>query len=148
MTSGPVEESGGRLLESDIGVIYLLLNEARYRTLARLFGVSREQANLATLVFVAVLAEAARARAERLRGLPGPSRSDIAVGGAAVRELGYMVAGATLRETPMFSTLVAIAVVWKLSGPVVTRSLHGVRTGSHRFWHGFHHRYGYLVHRD
>jgi hypothetical protein len=147
MTPGPVEESGGRLLESDIGVIYLLLNEARYRALARVFGVSREQANFATLVFVALLAEAARARAERLRGMPGPSRSDIALSGATVRELGYIVAGATLRETPMFSTLVAIAVVWKLSGPVVTRSLHGMRTGSHRFWHGFHHRYGYLVHR-
>src|ERR1700727_2320917 len=74
MTSGPVEESGGRLLASDIGVIYLLLNEARYRTLARLFGVSREQAHLATLVFVAALAEAARARAERLRGRARPAR--------------------------------------------------------------------------
>jgi hypothetical protein len=147
MTPGSVGESGGRLLESDIGVIYLLLNEARYRALARAFGVSREQANFATLVFIALLVEAARSRAERVRGIPGPSHSDIALGAGTVRELGRMVAGAGPGEMPMFGTLVAVAVAWKLSAPVVTRSLHGVRTGSHRFWQGFHHRYGYLVHR-
>ena len=49
----------GRLLLADSRLTFAVLNDARYRTLNGVFGVSREQANLLTFVLLVGAADAA-----------------------------------------------------------------------------------------
>ena len=136
------ESSGARLLFSDIRVACLLLNEARHRTIERLFGVSRDQSNIVTLIAVGVLAEAAHDKAEHvLRGPGGPTRTDAALGSAALKGVVHGIAGPS---SDTFGILVAIALLGGLSGPALGRSLHGIRALSHRTRLSFNHRYGHL----
>src|SRR5579884_3525336 len=58
---------GARLLLSDVSTARVLLNEARYRTIERLFGVPRENAGLLTLVALGTLAAGVRAKATESR---------------------------------------------------------------------------------
>ncbi len=126
----------------------MLANEARYRTLEYLFGVRREQANLATVIALIVLLEAAHDKADRwLRGPGGPTRADVALGAATCRELLYEVSGLDPRDTPLVGTLVAVAVLGGLSGLVLRRSARGITTFSHRAGRSFNHRYGHLIGR-
>jgi len=137
---------GGRLLLTDMRVAWLLLNEARYRAIERLFGLPRDQANLATLIALLVLAQAVHEKAAPvLRAPPAPSAADAALGAAALRELFYDVAGPSSRETPLFATLVTIAVLGGLARPVVRASVHAIRGSSHASVARFRHRYGYVV---
>jgi hypothetical protein len=141
------DEQGATLLLSDLRVAYLLLNEARYRTLERVLGVSREQANAVTLIALLMLAESTRGRAEQLRAVQPPSRTDALLGAAALREGVYGIAGTTADQTRMFGVLIALAVMGRLSLPAIRHGIHGVRTESHRLRANFGHRYGHLVPR-
>jgi len=143
----PGPEPELRLFISDLEVAYHLLTEARYRTLERLFGVSRDQANLLTVVALLTLAESMRRSAERVSNVQGPSRADTMLGAAVLREAVYGVGGVTADQTRMFGVLVAIAVVARLSAPAVRSAVHNVRTGSQRLQSGFRHRYGQLIRR-
>jgi hypothetical protein len=138
-----LEDVGGaRLLVSDARVALLLLDEARYRVVRRLFGVSRDQSWLVTLIALALIAEAANAKwDEMVRGPGGPTRADVALGAAVVRELLAGIAGPSSRDTPLVGTLVSIAVL----GALVRPAVHGIRASSHRVRHSFNHRYGHLL---
>jgi hypothetical protein len=135
---------GPMRLETDLRISFLLLNEARYRTLQGLFGIPREQANLATLVLVLVWAESTHRRARRAVSTPPPSPTpgDSALGIAAARELVQSIAGPTSRDTSMFGTLVTVAALGGISLPIVRRSMHAARSGMHDFTMAFRHRYG------
>jgi hypothetical protein len=138
--------TGANLLLSDLRVGYLLLSELRYRAMARAFGLSRSQANLATLAALLTLAEAAHDRAGSYLRAPGaPSALSSSVGAAGVSAVLRSVAGAPSSDVPGAGALLAIAVLGGAVAPTVIRSLHGVRTESHRLALDFHHRYGYLI---
>ena len=147
--SGRREEvSGARLLLSDIRVVVLLANEARYRTMEGVLGVPRDQANLVTLVALGTLLEAAHAKTEQLLKAPGPpTRADAALGAAVLKEMLYGLGGSSSRDTPVFGTLVMVGLLGGVSGPAVRRSVRGVRGASHRIRHSFNHRYGHLFSR-
>lgn len=133
-------------LARDLRITYLLVNDARHRLLARLFGVPQEQDAMLTAIVVLMLANAARTRARRLTRLPGlPSAGDGMLGVASVREVLGAIAGPSVRDMPGSGTLLTVAFLGAATVPLVRRSLHDVRSSSHRMSVGFHHRYGYLV---
>lgn len=140
------EGAGGiRLLLSDVRVAGLVLNEARYRALEQLLGVSRDQANAATFVMVLMLAESLHEKGTRLRPAL-PSLGDTALGLSTVREGIYGLAGPSTRDTPLVGTLVSLALVAAIARPGVRAAVHGVRSSSDRMRVAFRHRYGHLVH--
>jgi hypothetical protein len=140
------QPSGVRLLRTDIRGAFLLLNEARHRTMERVFGVSRAQSNLVTAIALAVTAETARDRAARfMRGPGGPTRADAILGGGLLKELVHGIAGLSSRDTPLFGTLVAIGVLAALRRVILGRPVRAFRAGSHRARLMFNRRYGHLV---
>jgi hypothetical protein len=140
------ELAGSRRLLSDMRTTFLLVDEARHRTIARLFAIPKDQENLLTLVVALMLAEAASEKLNRFRSMPGvPSLGDGLLGLGSLREVLCGVAGPASRETPTTAILLMGAVLAGGAGPAVVKSLHGLRSSSHRASVGFHHRYGYLV---
>lgn len=142
-----LEDVGGaRLLISDVRVALLLLDDARYRAVRRLFGVPRDQSWAVTLIALAVLAQAAHEKSDQMgRGPGGPTRADVALGAAVVRELLAAIPGPQARETPFVATLVTIALVGALARPGPSRAAHEIRSSSHRARQSFNHRYGHLL---
>ena len=140
----PEGVGSARLLVSDVRTAFLLLDEARYRAVKRLFGVSRDHSWAVTLIGLAVLAQAAHDKSEQmLRGPGGPTRADVALGAAALRELLPGIPGPSSRDTPLVATLVTIAVVGALVRPGLSRTVHGIRTSAHHARQSFNHRYGH-----
>ncbi len=145
--SGSVADVGGaRLLVSDVRVALLLLDEARYRTVHRVFGVSREQSWPVTLIALALLAQATHDKlGPILTGPGGPTRADAALGAGALRELLIGIPGPSSRGTPLLGTLMMIAIVGAIARPGLSRAVHGIRASSHRIHVSFNHRYGHVV---
>lgn len=140
------EFGGGRLLLSDMRLAFLLMNDARNRAAARLFAVPQEQANLVTLVAVAMLAETGHRKLQRLLNVPSvPSSGEGLMAAAAMRELAWNVAGPPARDMPLSGLLLAIAIVGGTATPAALKSLRAVRAFAHRTNVGFHRRYGYIV---
>jgi hypothetical protein len=136
--------AGARLLVSDVTVALLLADEARHRGVERVFGVSREQSWQVTLIALALLAGAAHDKSDQLlKGPGGPTRSDVMLGAAALRELLTWIPGPSSRATPLVGTLAMVALVGALVRPGVSRAAHGIRTSSHRARLSFNHRYGH-----
>jgi hypothetical protein len=131
-------------LESDLRISFLMLNEARYRAMAALFGLSREQTNLASLVLLGTVAHAIRERAHRMMvAWPAPTAGDSVLGVATLREAVQTVAGPASRDTSMFGTLVAIAAAGGVCLPLARRSLRAFEQASERAGAAFKHRYGH-----
>jgi hypothetical protein len=131
-----------RLLVSDVRTAFLLLDESRYCAVKRLFGVSRDQLWAVTLIGLAVLAQAAHDKSDQMRRGPGgPTRADVALAAAALRELLAGIPGPSSRDTPMVATLVTIAVVAALVRPGLSRTVHGIRTSAHHARQSLKHRY-------
>ena len=138
--------SGARLFVSDTRIAFLLLNEARYRAMARLFGLPRDQANLATVILALVLAETVHERTQRMLSAPAPpAGADVLLGAASLRELLRSLAGPNSRDTPLLGTLLMLAVLGGPARRAAIRSAQGIRASSNRTYAGFRHRYGYLV---
>jgi hypothetical protein len=133
--------SGGRLLATDLRIATLMLNDGRYRAFQRLFAIERNDVNLVSLIALLVMAERTQATTRRLRGHRGPTVAENFMGFGIVREALARVAGPASRDTPLLSTLLAIAVV----GGAARSGLHGIRGSGHRADVAFHHRYGYLI---
>jgi hypothetical protein len=143
------EDPGGvRLLVNDAGVACLLLNEARYRVVARLFGVPRDQSFLVTVIALGTLAGALHDRAARVLAAPGtPSLGDTVLAAGVLKESVHGIAGAWSKDTPLFNTLVAIAMLGTLARPVLRVSFRDIKASSHTARVAFDHRYGHLVRR-
>ena len=139
-------QSGGtRMLLVDLRGALLLLNEARCRTVERMFGVSREQVDLTTLVALLVAAEQIHRRSQRLKPGRRASVSDFAIGAGALRESIYGVAGPASSDKPLAGTLIAIAILGGLLRQPVVKSVHGMRSSSRRAHQMFLGRYGHLI---
>jgi hypothetical protein len=92
-----------------------------------------------TLIALAVFAGAAHDKSDQvLRGPGGPTRADLMLGAAAVRELLARIPGPTSRTT--IATLLAIAVVGAVVRPGLIRTAHGIKTARYRARQSFNHR--------
>jgi hypothetical protein len=139
------EFAGGAVFLGDVETTFALLNHGRRVAIARLFGVEGRDADIVTLIGLALLIQSARAQARRLGGTPLPSGADAFLGFAAAREAIMGIAGPITRETPGVPAFIMIAVLGAAAGPTLAKTLQRVRSGTQRVNTGFHHRYGYLV---
>jgi hypothetical protein len=129
------------LLATDVRVATLLLNDARYRTLQRVFAIERKDVNLVTLIALLIMAERAQTTTRKLRSGRGPTMAEDFMGFGILREALCRVAGPDSRDTPLLSTLLAIAVI----GGAAHSGLRGIRGSGHQADVAFHRRYGYLI---
>ena len=66
-TGAGAQTGGTKMLLVDLRGGLLLLNEARCRTVERVFGVRRDQVNLTTVIALLLVAESIQRRTERLK---------------------------------------------------------------------------------
>ena len=135
----PLEHiSSARLLWGDAMIASKLLNEARHRFIAGVFGVTRGESklndsNIVTLLAFAAFASALRHAAGAPRQQVHKARSsptrvgDTMIGAVVARETLDGIAGHPSRDTSSAVALIAFAVVAHSSRPAVERSLRAVR---------------------
>lgn len=139
----PPHVGGGTLLLADLRSGFMLLNEARYRGCERVLGVPRSQANLVTLVAIALLADATHNKYRQLLAATAPSPGELALGTAAVRQL---MLGPRATATPnlgVFGALAAFAIGGRFVIPAAVRSVRGVGHAASTFRSQFARRYWY-----
>jgi hypothetical protein len=121
------------LLLADSRLVLTLLNQGRYAVLRRVFGVSREEANLLTFVLALGGIDVAYGTAQRLIHMPIPlSSRDAALGGFVLREGALGVAGPNARTVPFAGALLAAALVGGLAVPGMRRAMLNARAAEHR----------------
>ena len=132
--AGPrVDFGAGQLFLADSRLAFAVLNHVRVRTLRRVFGISREDANLLTLVLLLTGTGTALTTAGRVVKAPlRISRMDAAIGGFAMREAAMGASGPAAAEISPFATLMAIALLGGLAVPTLRRSLRRMRAIEHR----------------
>ena len=137
---------GSGLLAADARVVSLFANEARRRTMRRMFGIPlTDPSGLATLIALVTLAEAARRQMQDVSA-PGPPTLPGALAGLGlVKELAYGVAGPWARESSYFGTLLALALVAGATRAAARASTRRVRSFSRQGYADFAHRYGHLI---
>src|SRR5512133_3244270 len=115
MTTTPVDRidfGAGRLFVSDTRLALGALNYARYETLRRVFGVSREEANLLTFLLALGGTDAGlRGARQAVRVTRKLSRADSAMGGFVLRGAVLGITGQSARRSPLFGTLLAAAML-------------------------------------
>jgi hypothetical protein len=117
-----------RLFFGDAAIVFLLLNNVRHRMVARVFGTSRDDSNLVTVLALGSAAVAVHGTAARLRTIPRhPSGTDSVIGAAVLREAALGIAGAPTRAVPAAGALVALALVGRSSRPVLRGALRTTR---------------------
>jgi hypothetical protein len=136
-----------------VRVVLELINHARYQALARVLGVPREQANVATAVIALIVAETVQGRYRKLvrpRAMPAPG--DMLGGAATLREVLSELTGLPPEDTPVLGTVLTGAALATIMRPAARRSARAARKlplGARKVSHGmnaaFHRRYGYLV---
>ena len=120
------------LFLADTRLAFLFLNEGRHRVVHRVFGVSRENENLLTLVLALSATSAALEGARRLTRPIRVSGEQVGVGAIAVRQAGMVVGGPTVGATPMFGALVAFALVTRVAIPKVESAARAARAAEQR----------------
>jgi hypothetical protein len=122
----------GGLFLADSRLAWLLLNHARYAVLHRVFGVSRDQANLLTFVLALGGAETAYLAARRVVHTPHLEDQDVGVAAFALREVVLGVAGPSARAVPGFAPLVVLGVAGGLALPHLRQAVHNLRASEQR----------------
>jgi len=121
------------LFLTDARLVLGVLNHVRYQALNRVFGVSREQANVVTAILLLGAADGAYEATRRIVGFrPHVSRTDAALGAIAVRDASLGLAGPSVRAVPGFGTLVAFAIAGGFVAPALRRTGHKVRAAEQR----------------
>jgi len=121
-----------RLFFGDAAIVFLLLNDARHRTVTRMFGTSRGDSNLVTVVALGSAAVAVHGTATRLRSIRlYPSRANSAIGAAVLREAALGIAGEPSRAVPAAGALVAFALAAGSSRPALRRAVRTTRGAVH-----------------
>lgn len=108
-------------VRSDPRILYVLLKEARSRTLERTLGVPRDQQFLLTLVLLGMAGRAVAVRTRRaLDSAPGrPSRNGLLIGSSMLDEGAHMLAGDSTPDAPLVGSMVALALLAALVRPGV-----------------------------
>jgi len=133
----PTETSAGfgtsQLFLTDSRLVLAVANHLRYQALARMFGASREQANVVTVVLLLGAADGVYEAARRVTGARVPvSGADAAFGAIALRDAALSVAGPGGRQIQGFGTLVAVAMLGSLAAPTLRRSARRIQTAQQR----------------
>jgi len=141
-TAGPTASGGltaaggfgtGRLVLADSRLAFHMANHLRHLVLRRMFGVSREQANLLTFVLAAGAADATYLAARHAVRAPlGLNGTDAALGGLVLRESALGFAGPAGRAAPWFGTLLAFAVLRGVVHPRMRRAVGSARATEQR----------------
>jgi hypothetical protein len=121
-----------RVFVYDARLVLALANHARHLALKRVFGVSRNEANLLTGVFVIGAAEATFATARKALNTRPMSARDASIGALALREAALALGGPAARPVPRFGALVALAAVGGVAFPSARRAAHGARVAEQR----------------
>jgi hypothetical protein len=127
--------SPARLFWGDVYIAWRILNRARHRIMAAVFGVPTEGegSNLLWLIEVGAIARAvhrvaAAPRREVRKWESSPTAvGDTMIGAAALKETLDSIAGHPSRDTSSAAALIAFAVLAHLSRPAVEGSLRAVR---------------------
>ena len=132
-TEAPAEFGTSQLFFTDSRLVLAVANHLRYQALNRVFGVSRDQANVLTAVLLLGAADGAYAATRRITGMRvRVSGSDAALGAFAMRGAALDVAGPGARAIPGFGSLVAFAVLGGLAAPGLRRTVHRMRAAEQR----------------
>jgi hypothetical protein len=122
-----------QLFLTDSRLVLGVLNHLRYQALNRVFGVSRDQANVLTVVLLLGAADGAYETARRITGMRvRMSGTDATFGAFALRGAALGVAGPVGREIPGFGALVAFAVLGGLAAPGLRRTAQSMRAAEQR----------------
>jgi hypothetical protein len=129
MATAPADGFGtGRLFLADSRLALMLVNHLRYQALSRFFGISRQNANVFTVILLLTVGNAALGRTTRIfHALTGVKPGDAVIGVAAMRDGVARVVGPGIAETPMVGTLLTIGVVGGLAAPGLRRAAHALR---------------------
>ncbi len=132
--SGERPVSGAGVLFGDVSAVFLVLNEEWRRMLAQLFGISRDDSMLLTLILLGVGAEALQRKTSSI--VKHPSGADAVLGVSALNGAAQRLAGDWSPDTPLLLALVALAVVWKHHplARISIRSARGSIHGAVRGW--------------
>ena len=123
----------GRLFLADSRLALLVLNYARLAAMRRVFGVSREQANLLTFVLALGAAQGTYTAARRVIRSPLRVRDEhVGLAALMLREAAMGAAGPAARQTPGFGPLLALGVLGGLGLPTARRGGRALRAGEER----------------
>ena len=120
-----------QLFLTDSRLVLAVLNHLRYQALNRVFGTSREQANVLTVVLLLGAADSAYETARRISRMR-LRVSDAGLGAIALREAALGVAGPGARQIPGFGTLVALALLGGVAVPGLRRAAKRIRVAERR----------------
>ncbi len=126
--------SGARWFFGDVMIAFRVLNAARHRAVAAVFGVSKGwRSNLITLIVIGAVASALRRAAaspgtqvRKVRSSP-TAVGDTMIVAAVLRETLRSLAGPRPRATSRAAALIAFAVVTNSMRPTAKRMLRAIR---------------------
>ena len=132
-----MEGNGGfgtsQLFLSDSRLALVVLNHLRHQALHRMFGTSRDQANVVTAVLLLGAADGAYETARRVTGMRlHVSGTGVALGASALRGGALGVAGPGAQAIPGFGTLMAVAILGGLAAPGLRRAAHSMHVAEQR----------------
>jgi hypothetical protein len=107
-----------------------------------MFGVSKRDAGLVTIIVLATAADAAGRKVHRVLKAINLRSSDACLAEGMLREGYHLIAGGASREVPIIGSLILAAVLMR---PLLRLSLHDLRVAGHELRVDFDHRYGHLV---
>jgi hypothetical protein len=117
-----------RLFFGDAAIVFMLLNDVRHRSVERVFGVSRDDSNLVTVLVIGSAAVAVHGTAARVWSIRRyASGADSVIGAAVLREAALGIAGAPSRAVPAAGALIGLALVGKSSHPMLRGVLRTTR---------------------
>jgi hypothetical protein len=129
-----------RLLLADVRSTSLLLQEARKRSVTRVFGVPREdQSFLVTMILIGAVAGVLRDFVAR--PWPRPSGADAATGGLLLNETLRGIAGAPSRNMPLTGALIAFGLLSHSLRPAVAGSAREIQALAREVRAGYGARY-------
>jgi len=122
-----------QLFLTDSRIALAVLNQLRHQALNRAFGISRDQANVLTLVLLLGAADGTYEAVRRITGMRlHLSGTDAALGALGLREAALGVAGPSVRQVPGAGTLLALAILGGLAAPSLRRTAQRMRAAEQR----------------
>ncbi len=141
--NGDHKAGGARLLLTDAKVASLLVADARDRATARVFGATRDQSLLVTLLAIGSVAAAVHKRGAAILGVrPSPSAGDTLIGTSVVSVALHGIAGTPAKDARFLAGLITFAMLARSFGPAVAGSIRGLRAEGHRIGSAIRGRYG------
>jgi len=120
-----------KLFLTDARLALGVLGQLRHQALNRVFGTSREQANVLTAILLLSAADGTYEAARRFSGMR-ISGTGAAFGAVALRDAALRVAGPGVRQLPGGGTLLAVAILGGLAAPSVRQAAQRMRAAEQR----------------